>query len=148
MTKQSCKKTNEIDENLSFKISTESNNSISFLDLLVHRNGKNIEIAIYRKPTETGTLIHYSSNHPLEHKKSSLSLLHKSYDNIAHNKTIQTGGMGNSNVYSKEQWLPNHRNPKPESENRKEKKNNNNETFKMKQQNQSRNGQSSHITAH
>jgi ribosomal 50S subunit-recycling heat shock protein len=65
-------KINEIDENLSFKIATESNNSINFLDLLIHRNGKNIEMAIYRKSTETGTVIHYSSNHPLEHKKAAL----------------------------------------------------------------------------
>jgi hypothetical protein len=40
------------------------------LDLLVYRNSRNINIAIYIKPTETGTVIHLASNHPLEQKIS------------------------------------------------------------------------------
>jgi hypothetical protein len=61
-------KINEVDENLQFKISTESNNTINYLDLLIYRNGRNINIAIYRKPTETGTVIHLALNHPHEQK--------------------------------------------------------------------------------
>jgi hypothetical protein len=61
-------KINEADEKFQFKISTESNNTINFLDLLIYRNSRNINIAIYRKPTETGTVIHLASNHPLEQK--------------------------------------------------------------------------------
>jgi hypothetical protein len=127
MIKQFCRKINEIDENLLFKLSTKSNNSINFLDLLIHRNSKNFETAIYRKPTETGTVIHCSSNHPQEHKKSSLSLIHKSYGNITHNETVKTE-MGNNSIYIKKQWLSNYRNPKPESENKKETKTTTNTT--------------------
>jgi hypothetical protein len=61
-------KINEADENLQFKISTESNNTINYLDLLIYRNSRNIDIAIYRKQTEKGTVIHFASNHPLEQK--------------------------------------------------------------------------------
>jgi hypothetical protein len=59
---------NEIDKTLLFKLSTESNDKINFLDLLIQRNNRKIVIAIFRKPTEKGTVIHCSSNHPLEHK--------------------------------------------------------------------------------
>jgi len=39
------------------------------LDILIHRNNDAITIEIYRKPTETGTVIHLTSN-PFEHKIS------------------------------------------------------------------------------
>ena len=40
------------------------------LDILIHRNNDAITIEIYRKPTEIGTVIHLTSNHPFEHKIS------------------------------------------------------------------------------
>jgi hypothetical protein len=46
---------------------------INYLDLLIYRNSNNINIRIYRKPTETGTVIHLISNHPLEQKISAFS---------------------------------------------------------------------------
>ena len=61
-------KINEIDKHLQFKISTEENNTINYLDILIHRNNDAITIEIYRKPTETGTVVHLTSNHPFEHK--------------------------------------------------------------------------------
>jgi hypothetical protein len=60
-------KISEIDRNFQFKISTETKNTINYLDLLIHRNNNNnITIGIYRKPTETDTVIHITSNHPYE----------------------------------------------------------------------------------
>ena len=59
---------NGIDNNLQFKMTTEVNNTINYLDILVCRNNINITVELYRKPTETGTLIHFKSNHPYEHK--------------------------------------------------------------------------------
>jgi hypothetical protein len=59
---------NYIDNNLQFKITTEENNTINYLDILIRRNIINITIEIYRKPTETGTVIDHKSNHPHEHK--------------------------------------------------------------------------------
>jgi len=62
---------NKIDKNIQFKISTEENNTINYLDISIHRNNNSIDISIYRKPTCTDTTIQFSSNHPFEHKISS-----------------------------------------------------------------------------
>jgi hypothetical protein len=63
-------KINGVDNNLQFKMSVEANNTINFLDTLIHRGNNDITIELYRKPTETGTVIHFNSNHPIEHKIS------------------------------------------------------------------------------
>ena len=63
-------KIKKIDSHLQFKISTEINNTINYLDILIHRSNDAITIEIYRKPTEMGTVIHLTSNHPFEHKTS------------------------------------------------------------------------------
>jgi hypothetical protein len=59
---------NNLDKRLQFKLSTEENNIINYLDLTIYRNNSNIELGIYRKPTSTDTTIHLTSNHPYEHK--------------------------------------------------------------------------------
>jgi hypothetical protein len=64
---------NNMDKHLEFKITTEDNSTINYLDLSIHRNNSNIDIGIYRKPTETGTIIHATSNHPLEQKMAALN---------------------------------------------------------------------------
>ena len=63
-------KINGVDNNLQFKMSTEANNTINYLDTLIHRGNNDTTIELYRKPTETGTVIHFNSNHPVEHKIS------------------------------------------------------------------------------
>jgi hypothetical protein len=59
---------NHIDVHLDFKISEEINNTLPYLDLSISRNNNNIELEIYRKPTYTDIMIHYTSNHPHSHK--------------------------------------------------------------------------------
>ena len=59
---------NKIDENLQFKMTTEDNNTINYLDLTLKRSSNTIDLSIYRKATNTDTTIHYQSNHPYEHK--------------------------------------------------------------------------------
>jgi len=61
-------KINKIEKNLQFKMSTEESNTINYLDINIHRNNNNMDIAIYRKTTCTDTTVLYSSNHPHEHK--------------------------------------------------------------------------------
>ena len=52
-----------------FNFTHETKNTvIDFLDLQITRNTHKREINIYRKPTTTDTTIHYTSNHPKEHK--------------------------------------------------------------------------------
>jgi len=62
-----------VDKSLQFKISIEENNTLHYLDISVYRNNKSISIGIYRKPTETGTVIHLTSNHPYEQKLSAFT---------------------------------------------------------------------------
>ena len=50
---------NGIDNTLQFKMTTEVKNTINYLDILIRRNIINITIELYRKQTETGTVIHF-----------------------------------------------------------------------------------------
>jgi hypothetical protein len=43
------------------------------LDISAYRNNRSIDINIYRKPTETGTVIHLTSNHPYEQKMAAFN---------------------------------------------------------------------------
>ena len=56
---------NNVHRHLEFKMTEEVNNTTNNLDLHIHRNHDNIRLGIYRKPTQTDTAIHYTSNHPL-----------------------------------------------------------------------------------
>jgi hypothetical protein len=58
---------NSTDKHLQFKLSTEESKLINYLQLSIYRNN-NIDLEIYRKLTATDTIIHFSSNHPFEHK--------------------------------------------------------------------------------
>jgi hypothetical protein len=64
---------NKVDKNFQFKISAEENNTFHYLDISIYRNNKSINIGIYRKPTETDTVIHLTSNHPYEQKISAFT---------------------------------------------------------------------------
>ena len=66
---------NKTDRHIQFKISTEDNNLTNYLDLSIQRYNNNIDIGIYRKTTCTDTTIHvhFSSNHPHEHKLASFN---------------------------------------------------------------------------
>jgi hypothetical protein len=59
---------NSIHPELKFTATDELNNTINFLDLTITRNQTKLDINIYRKPTATDTAIHYTSNHPIQHK--------------------------------------------------------------------------------
>jgi len=59
---------NNTDEHLEFKISREENETINYLDLSINRKTNNVNLNIYRKPTYIDMAIHFSSNHPYDHK--------------------------------------------------------------------------------
>jgi len=40
------------------------------MDLSIRRSNNKLELGIYRKPIETGSVIHFNSNHPHEQKMS------------------------------------------------------------------------------
>jgi hypothetical protein len=58
---------NNTDKQLEFKISREENKTIWYLDLSINRNN-NMDLNIYRKPMYMDITIHFSSNHPYDHK--------------------------------------------------------------------------------
>ena len=59
---------NSTHSNIHLSTTLETNNQISFLDLLIIRKSQRLEIDIYRNPTTTDTTINYLSNHPMEQK--------------------------------------------------------------------------------
>ena len=59
---------NKIHKNITFTAEYEHNNNINFLDLSIKKFEHRHKFDIYRKPTTTDTLIHNSSNHPIQHK--------------------------------------------------------------------------------
>ena len=54
--------------NIRLSPTLETNNQISFLELLIIRKSQRLETDIYRKPTTTDTTINCLSNHPMEQK--------------------------------------------------------------------------------
>jgi hypothetical protein len=60
---------------MNFTIEKEHHESINFLDLKTHLKSKNLQISIYRKPTQTDIIIPNSSCHPYEHKLSGINYL-------------------------------------------------------------------------
>jgi hypothetical protein len=59
---------NNIHKHLEFKLTMEEDNNIIYLDLSLYRGNHNLQMEIYRKPTQMDTTIHLTYNHPLEHK--------------------------------------------------------------------------------
>jgi hypothetical protein len=59
---------NSIHKYFEFKLTEEENQNINYLDLSIHRNNNNRQLGIYRKPTQRDTTIHFTTDHPLEHK--------------------------------------------------------------------------------
>jgi hypothetical protein len=59
---------NNTDEQFEFKICREENKTVNYLDLSINRNNNNMDLNIYRKPTYMDITMHFSSNHPYDHK--------------------------------------------------------------------------------
>jgi len=64
---------NNTDKHLELKTSEEGNNSINHLEPSIRRDANIIDLGIYRKPTHTDIVIHFSSNHPHEHKMAAFN---------------------------------------------------------------------------
>jgi hypothetical protein len=55
---------NNLRRTMKFTSEMESNDSLSFLDVLVGENGPALFTTVYRKPTNSGSYLHYEQNHP------------------------------------------------------------------------------------
>ena len=61
------KHVNNLNKYMEFNQTEEERDTIYYLDLHIHRNN-NIQLGMYRKTTQSVTTIHFTSNHPLQHK--------------------------------------------------------------------------------
>ena len=69
---------NDIEPNISFTIELEQDNKISFLDTLITRQGNDLKIDVFRKPTHTDRYLDFNSHHDLKHKISTArTLIHR-----------------------------------------------------------------------
>lgn len=64
---------NGLHENIQFTVETEKGGQLPFLDILVIRKQRNLELQIYRKPTDTNRVIPNTSNHAYQHKMASFN---------------------------------------------------------------------------
>ena len=71
---------NALHPQLQFTAEAEKDNNLNYLDISIHRTHTNIKTAIYRKPTFTDTTIPYASNHPTNHKYTTVRLLFNRLD--------------------------------------------------------------------
>ena len=69
---------NKIHENINFTMELENNNNIKFLDIDITKNHNKLEFNIYRKPTQTDTIIPHDSYHHHTHKFAAIkTYLHR-----------------------------------------------------------------------
>jgi hypothetical protein len=69
-------KLNNTFEDIKFTMELEKNNTLPFLDVLVTRNTDGtLQTCVYRKKTHRDQILHYHSNHPMNHKKSCIQTL-------------------------------------------------------------------------
>ena len=64
---------NSLVPSIKFKIEWEVDNKLPFLDILVHNVDGSLKFSVYRKPTHSGSYLHFFSYHPLRVKKSVVS---------------------------------------------------------------------------
>lgn len=68
-------------QNIKFTMEEEVDGKLAFLDLMVRRNGDNIDIGIYRKPTFSGLGTSFFSFSPLKYKINTIkTLLFRAYN--------------------------------------------------------------------
>jgi hypothetical protein len=54
----------------------ETNSTINYLDITIHKTPTGWRTFIYRKPTFTDTIIPYTSSHPTQHKYTAIKFLY------------------------------------------------------------------------
>jgi hypothetical protein len=67
---------NTLHQKIQFTAEIESDHTLNYLDITIHKAPTEFDIAIYRKPTFTYTIIPHTSNHPAQHKYAAIRFLH------------------------------------------------------------------------
>lgn len=66
---------NESHPSISFTMELEDNNKLPFLGMEIIKNGSQLDTKVYKKPTDTGLLLHYQSHVDLKYKHSLLQTM-------------------------------------------------------------------------
>ena len=66
---------NEIHPSVGFTMELEENGNLPFLGMVIIRNGPRLDTKVYRKPTDTGLLLHYQSHVDMKYKHSLLKTM-------------------------------------------------------------------------
>jgi hypothetical protein len=66
---------NKLHPKLKFTMELEEGMMINFLDITIYRRPTGVYASIYRKPTASGSLIHFDSCHPIEHQLAGINYL-------------------------------------------------------------------------
>ncbi|XP_067216923.1 reticulocyte-binding protein homolog 1 isoform X1 [Linepithema humile] len=77
---------NSIEDRLKFTIEIRPDNSISFLDTLITTEQNEIIFNHYQKPTNSGRLLNFNSNHPIQHKRAIISNMTDRILTLSHHK--------------------------------------------------------------
>ncbi|PNF26841.1 hypothetical protein B7P43_G17376 [Cryptotermes secundus] len=77
---------NTLRPSICFTMETESDNAISFLEVLVIREETALVTQVYRKPTHTGLYLNFNSNHPQDVKRGLIESLHDRASNICQDR--------------------------------------------------------------
>lgn len=81
---------NNIHSNMKFTMETETNNSLSFLDVLITKSQNSFTHTVYRKPTHTNRYLHADSHHhPAQINSVLRSLIHRSIQLTDHHNRPQ-----------------------------------------------------------
>jgi hypothetical protein len=73
--------------NLQFTYKTEQNSKINYLDITIITQNDQVDIAVYRKPTYTDSIIPYTSNHPAPHKYAAIRYMYNRLNTYQLNNT-------------------------------------------------------------
>ena len=71
---------NSLHPKLAFTFETETESSISFLDMIIHNDGGKLSSSWFRKPTDTGLTLNFHALSPIKYKRSVvISFVHRIY---------------------------------------------------------------------
>jgi len=93
---------------LELKPTQETNVLINYLDLTINRHPDHNALETYRKPTNTNTTIHYTSNHPMEHKIVAYRYLINRINTVGITNINKKQELNNKTIIAKNNALPTH----------------------------------------
>ena len=67
---------NGVRPNIKFTLEQEEDGKISFLDTLLRKEDRSLDVSVYRKPTHTDRYLHFKSHHPTDGKGGVVRCFH------------------------------------------------------------------------